>query len=109
MLVLEADHRRHAEIANAIRDLNYGVGAEPSPLGQASPPTGSWLAVQTMAHNLARWTAPTGLGERLATTKTLHWMFFSMAEQLTRSAPHDDPAIFWLRWPWAVYFSRALT
>ena len=30
---LEADHRRHAEIENAIRDLKYGVGAEPSPLG----------------------------------------------------------------------------
>ena len=32
-LELEADHRRHAEIENAIRDLKYGVGAEPSPLG----------------------------------------------------------------------------
>ena len=32
-LELEADHRRHAEIENAIRDLKYGVMAEPSPLG----------------------------------------------------------------------------
>ena len=32
-LELEADHRRHAEIENAIRDLKYGVRAEPSPLG----------------------------------------------------------------------------
>ena len=32
-LALEADHRRHAEIENAIRDLKYGVGVEPSPLG----------------------------------------------------------------------------
>ena len=32
-LELEADHRRHAEIENAIRDLKYGVGPEPSPLG----------------------------------------------------------------------------
>ena len=32
-LELEADHRRHAEIENAIRDLKYGVGLEPSPLG----------------------------------------------------------------------------
>ena len=32
-LELEADHRRHAEIENAIRDLKYGVGTEPSPLG----------------------------------------------------------------------------
>jgi hypothetical protein len=28
-LELEADHRRHAEIENAIRDLKYGGGPEP--------------------------------------------------------------------------------
>ena len=33
MLELEADHRRHAEIENAIRDLKHGVGLNPSPLG----------------------------------------------------------------------------
>ena len=32
-LELEADHRRHAEIENAIRDLKYGVGLTSSPLG----------------------------------------------------------------------------
>ena len=32
---------------------------------------GAWLAVQVMAHNLARWTARIGLGEQIATTKTL--------------------------------------
>ncbi len=40
-LDLEADHRRHAEIENAIRDLKYGVGLNPpmaDPRG-ASPPT----------------------------------------------------------------------
>ena len=33
MLELEADHRRHAEIENAIRDLKYGVGLNHHPLG----------------------------------------------------------------------------
>ena len=33
LLEPEADHRRHAGIENAIRDLKYGVGLEPSPLG----------------------------------------------------------------------------
>ena len=32
MLDLEADHRRHAEVENTIRDLKYGVGSEPSAL-----------------------------------------------------------------------------
>jgi hypothetical protein len=33
-LVLEADHRRHAEIENAIRDLKYGMGLNHLPSGR---------------------------------------------------------------------------
>ena len=54
MLELEADHRRHAEIENAIRDLKYGVGLNHLPSGRFAA-NGAWLAVQVMAHNLARW------------------------------------------------------
>ena len=56
-LELEADHRRHAEIENAIRDLKYGVGLNHLPSGRF-PANGAWLAVQVMAHNLARWNSP---------------------------------------------------
>ena len=31
---MEADHRRHAEIENAIRDLKYGVGLNHLPSGR---------------------------------------------------------------------------
>ena len=55
-------------IENAIRDLKYGVGLNHLPSGRFAA-NGAWLAVQTMAHNLARWTARIGLGERIATTK----------------------------------------
>ena len=34
MLELEADHRRHAEVENAIRDLKYGVGLNHLPSGR---------------------------------------------------------------------------
>ena len=106
LLELEADHRRHAEVENAIRDLKYGVGLNHLPSGRFAA-NGAWLAVQTMAHNLARWTARIGLGERIATTKTLRRRFFSLAGRLTRSARRltlhlPD------RWPWAEKFSRAL-
>ena len=84
-LELEADHRRHAEIENAIRDLKYGVGLNHLPSGRF-PANGAWLAVQVIAHNLARWTARIGLGEQIVTTKTLRRRFFSMAGRLTRSA-----------------------
>ena len=49
-LELEADHRRHAEIENAIRDLKYGVGLNHLPSGRFAA-NGAWLAVQVMAHN----------------------------------------------------------
>ena len=49
-LNLEADHRRHAEIENAIRDLKYGVGLNHLPSGRF-PANGAWLAVHVIAHN----------------------------------------------------------
>ena len=45
-----------------------GVGLNHMPSGRFAA-NGAWLAVQVMAHNLARWTARIGLGERIATTK----------------------------------------
>ena len=45
MLELEADHRRHAEIENAIRDLKYGVGLNHLPSGRFAANC-AWLAVQ---------------------------------------------------------------
>ena len=42
-LELEADHRRHAEIENAIRDLKYGVGLNHMPSGCFAA-NGAWLA-----------------------------------------------------------------
>ena len=105
-LALEADHRRHAEIENAIRDLKYGVGLNHLPSGRFAA-NAAWLAVQVMAHNLVRWTARIGLGEQLVTTKTLRRRFFSMAGRLTRSARRLTLHLP-QRWPWENQFSRAL-
>ena len=80
-LELEADHRRHAEVENAIRDLKYGVGLNHMPSGRFAA-NAAWLAIQVMAHNLARWTARTGLGEQVVTT-TLRRRFFSLAGRIT--------------------------
>ncbi len=106
-LELEADHRRHAEIENAIRDLKYGVGLNHLPSGRF-PANAAWLAVQLLAHNLARWTARLGLGEQLVTTKTLRRRFFSLAGRLTRSARRLTLHLP-QRWPWETQFSGALT
>ena len=90
-LELEADHRRHAEIENAIRDLKYGVGLNHLPSGRCAA-NAAWLAVQVMAHNLACWTARIGLDEQIVTTKTLRRRFFALAGRLTRSARRFHPA-----------------
>ena len=106
-LALEADHRRHAEIENAIRDLKYGMGLNHLPSGRFAA-NSAWLAVQVMAHNLARWTARLGLGEtRPVTTKTLRRRLFGLVGRLTRSARRVTlhlPA----RWPWATGWAEAL-
>ena len=105
-LELEADHRRHAEIENAIHDLKYGVGLNHLPSGRFAA-NAAWLAVQVMAHNLARWTARLGLGEQIVTTKTLRRRFFALAGRLTRSARRLTLHLP-RRWPWEEQFSRAL-
>ena len=105
-LELEADHRRHAEIENAIRDLKYGVGLNHMPSGRFAA-NGAWLAVQVMAHNLARWTARIGLGERTVTTKTLRRRVFALVGRITRSARRLTLHLP-RRWPWETQFSRAL-
>ena len=105
-LELEADHRRHAEVENAIRDLKYGVGLNHMPSGRFAA-NAAWLAIQVMAHNLARWTARTGLGEQVVTTKTLRRRFFSLAGRITRSARRLTLHLP-QSWPWETQFSRAL-
>ena len=145
-LELEADHRRHAEIENAIRDLKYGVGLNHLPSGRFAA-NGAWrrlktvrrppiypktpghlpcsslthplplssrrpsvsfggfgLAVQTMAHNLARWTARIGLGERTVITKTLRRRVFALVGRITRSARRLTLHLP-RRWPWEEQFS----
>ena len=95
-----AGHRRHAEIENAIRDLKYGVGLNHMPSGRFAA-NGAWLAVQVMAHNLARWTARIGLGEQTVTTRP------SGAGRLTRSARRLTLHLP-KRWPWEEKVTRAL-
>jgi hypothetical protein len=105
-LVLEADHRRHAEVENAIRDLKEGVGLNHLPSGRFAA-NGAWLAIAVMAHDLARWTARIGLGEGIVTTRSLRRQLFGLPGRLTRSARKLTlhlPS----RWPWAERFLDGL-
>lgn len=70
-------------------------------------PRTAWLAIQIISHNLARWTTRIGLGESMATTKTIRLRFVSLTGRIIRKArwltlhlPQD--------WPWQNQFSNAL-
>jgi hypothetical protein len=86
MLNLEADHRRHAEIENTIRDLKYGVGLNHLPSGRFGA-NAVWLALNVTAHNLARWTSRIGLGETLIATDTIRRHYWSSSSTMAPSPP----------------------
>jgi len=106
MVELEADHRRHAEIENTIRDLKYGVGLNHLPSGRFGA-NAAWLAFNVMAHNLARFSTRLGLGDTLITTETLRRHYLSVPGRITRSARRRTIHLP-TRWPWAQRFEDAL-
>jgi hypothetical protein len=106
MLELEADHRAHAVVELAIRDLKAGGLAHvPSGIFTANA---AWLALAVLAHNLARWTlAAAGDHWRQATTETLRTKLISMPARLVHSARRlklRAPT----NWPWRAAFETAL-
>jgi hypothetical protein len=106
MLEIEADHRRHAVVELAIRDLKAGGLAHvPSGIFTANA---AWLALAVLAHNLGRWTlAAAGDRWSKATTETLRTNLISMPARLVHSARRlrlRAPT----NWPWREAFETAL-
>ncbi len=106
LIDLEADHRQHAVIELAIRDLKDNAWAH-CPSGQFWA-NSAWAILATVAHNLIRWTAALGLATRgLVVAKTIRRRYLNLPGRITRSARRDHldlPA----RWPWANAFLTAL-
>lgn len=103
---LEADHRRHAVVEDAIRDLKYGVGLNHLPSGRFGA-NAAWLALNVTAHNMARWMSRIGLGEQLIATDTLRRRYLNLPGRITTSARRLTlhlPS----RWPWAEPFNTSL-
>ena len=105
-LYLEADHRRHAVVEDAIRDLKYGVGLNHMPSGRFGA-NAAWLAFNVMAHNMARWTSRIGFGESLIATDTLRRHHLTMPGRLSTSGRKRTLHLP-LNWPWADDFNDAL-
>jgi len=105
LLEVEADHRRHAQIENVIKELKYGFGLNHMPSGRFGA-NAAWLALNAIAYNLSRWLAR--LGEQThSQVKALRHRFFALPGRLVCSSrrqrlrlPRD--------WPWQVQFLELL-
>jgi hypothetical protein len=105
-LELEADHRRHAVVEDAVRDLKYGVGLNHLPSGRFGA-NAAWLNLNVTAHNIARWTSRLGLGETLIATDTLRRRHLRAPGRITRSGRQLTLHLP-KRWPWAEQFTNSL-
>jgi len=107
LALVEADHRRHAQIELAIRDLKEGSGLNHAPSGRFFA-NAAWLLISSLAHNLARWIAHLGLGASgPIVVQTIRRRYLTLPGRITRSARLATlhlPA----RWPWRDSFTQAL-
>jgi len=105
--IVEAEHRQHAVIELAIRDLKDQALAH-FPSGKFSA-NAAWTVIAALAHNLLRWTHLIALpGQTIRTARTLRRRLLTIPARLTRTARRVTlrmPA----RWPWADDFLAALT
>jgi len=83
---LDRDHRQHAVMELAIRDLKEGAGLNHPPSGRFFA-NAAWVVLAALAHNLLRWVAALGLAiEGLVVAKTIPRRFLALPGRLTRSA-----------------------
>jgi hypothetical protein len=104
--VVEAEHRQHAVVELAIRDLKDQARAH-FPFGHFQA-NAAWTVIACLAHNLLRWTHVLGLpGQTIRAARTIRRRLLALPVRLTRSARRWTlrlPA----RWPWQHDFTPAL-
>jgi hypothetical protein len=107
IVAIEADHRRHAEIENVIRDLKYSCGLNHMPSGRFDA-NAAWLELNVLAHNIARWSERIGdITDSWIATETLRRRYLAVPGRLTRSARRTTLHLP-VDWPWADQFIAAL-
>jgi len=104
--LVESEHRQHAVVELAIRDLKDQALAH-FPSGRFNA-NAAWTVIACLAHNLLRWTTLIGLpGHTIRAARTLRRRLLQIPGRLTRNARRWTlhlPA----RWPWQHDFVRAL-
>jgi hypothetical protein len=104
--LVEAEHRQHAVVELAIRDLkDQALAHFPSGKFMANA---AWTVIAALAHNLLRQTHLLALpGQTIRTARTLRRRLLTIPARLTRTGRITTlrmPA----RWPWAAEFLAAL-
>ena len=104
--LVEAEHRQHAVVELAIRDLkDQALAHFPSGKFLANA---AWTVIAALAHNLLRWTTLIGLPDTtIPTARTLRRRLLTVPGRITRTARTVTlrmPA----RWPWEHEFLTAL-
>jgi hypothetical protein len=104
-IFLDADHRRHAVVELAIRDLKEGSGLEHCPSGDFNA-NAAWAVLASIAHNLLRWVGVLGLGVvgPLA-AKTIRRKFIALPGRITDSGRRRHLHLP-TQWPWATQWSE---
>jgi hypothetical protein len=98
-VTLDADHRRHAVVELAIRDLKEGSGLSHCPSGNFSA-NGAWAVLATIAHNLVRWVGSLGLEiSGPLVTKTIRRRFLTVPGRITRRSRRRQLHLP-TAWPW---------
>jgi hypothetical protein len=107
MHTVDAEHRQHAEVELAIRDLKDQALAH-FPSGQFNA-NAAWTVIACLAHNMARWVGQLGLeDETWRAARTIRRRLIALPGRLTRTARRWTlhlPA----RWPWREAFVEALS
>ena len=107
LAVVESEHRQHAVVELAIRDLKDQALAH-FPSGKFTA-NAAWTVIACLAHNLLRWTSVLGLpAHTIPAARTLRRRLLALPGRLTRTARRWTlhlPA----HWPWQDAFVEALT
>ncbi len=106
LLTADTDHRDHATVELAIRDLiDQALAHFPSGSMHANS---AWTVIAALAHNLGRWTTQIGLPNRpVQTARSRRRQLLAVPARLTRTGRQWTlrmPA----RWPWQHDFNTVL-
>jgi hypothetical protein len=104
--LVEAEHRQHAVVELAIRDLkDQALAHFPSGKFLANA---AWTVIAALAHNLLRWTTLIGLPDTtVPTARTFRRRLLTVPGRITRTARRVTLRMP-VRWPWATQFLAAL-